>query len=328
MKKRPFRGTVLTAESGCASVRIMLERARRKTTIRLVSAALLLGGLLVSQQASAAEDPKWPGLPLGPICLNGKPCQYTGVRTVGLQETARAKQWMRLPAVIMAANVNVTSVRPPPPSEFSVILGFTNLLYVVSPAGASKPYGEFPPVTVRIAAFGAIPVEATVHVSQVRDDSDLPVPIRLFQDVRFVRFRGYQIAGDTEGSGEVYVRVSDLKVDGVPVDLGASCVTATPARLDLVGKGYTTGGGAPPRDPNVNFSAALGGPLNGMIDLPAFTGCGVGSENLSPMVTGLVSGPDNPVLMKVSRAERACFPGSVYSKCPILDPFPFPNRED
>ena len=236
---------------------------------------------------------------------------------------------MRLPAAIMAADVKTALTRYPPGGEFINQIVFTNLLYMVSPNGASKPYGEFPPVTVRTAAFGAIPVEATVHVSQLRDDIDLPVPIRLVQVLKqFGGNIGKQLVGDAEGGGEVSVRVSDLKVDGVPVDLGASCITATPARLDLVGNGYVIGGGAPPRDPNVNFNAALGGRLNGMIDLPAFIGCGVGSEDLSPMVTGLVSGPDNPVLMQVSGINPACFPGSVYGKCPIFDPLPFPNRED
>ena len=308
----------MTAPSGRASVRIMLERARRKTTIRLVSAAALGGLLLASQQASAAVI-VYPGLP------PQQGYQYTGARTVGLQETARAKQWMRLPAVIMAADVKTAVVRPPPPSEVSLSITSTNLLYVISPNGASKPYGEFPAVTVRTVAFGAIPVEATVHVSQLRDDSDLPVPIRLVQVNESARGTGIQRVLDAEASGEVSVRVSDLKVDGVPVELGGSCVTARPARLDLVGKGYPL---LSPRDINATFSAALGGRLNGTVDIPAFTGCGVGSENLSPMVTGLVSGPDNPIIMQVTGINPGCFPGSIITICPPLDPLPFPNRED
>jgi hypothetical protein len=70
---------------------------------------------------------------------------------------------------------------------------------------------------------------------------------------------------------------------GVPIDLGPNCRTATPIDVTLLGVA-------------TSYSITLGGILQGMIDIPPFEGCGV-TEDLDPIITGLVSGPNNYVKM-------------------------------
>ena len=301
----------------------MLERARRKTITKLLCAVLLVGGLLVSQQASAAEDPRYPGLP----AQTGQ--QMTGVGNVGLTEVSRAKQWVRLPPLIAAADVRTKVERNPPDEpDVSVRTTFTNLIYVVSPVGAAHRYGEMPPIIVRTVAFGAMPVEATVQISQARDAEGLPIPLSLKQIDRTRTLNGVfgRYLSDAEAAGEMNVRLTGLVADGVPVDVGSRCFTSKPGALNLVGKGY--GPEVPkPVDPRIYYSGALGGRLTGTIDLPRFVGCGTGSEDLSPLVSGMVSGTGNPVKLQVSMISSNCFP-KLLPICAFPDPFSFPNRED
>lgn len=60
-----------------------------------------------------------------------------------------------------------------------------------------------------------------------------------------------------------------------------------------------------------------------MVDVPAFTQCGSGTEDLSPLLTGMVSGPGNQVdVTQVSElTPYGCISGAVkYPQCTTVHP--------
>ncbi|MEU6842314.1 DUF6801 domain-containing protein [Streptomyces sp. NPDC046716] len=84
------------------------------------------------------------------------------------------------------------------------------------------------------------------------------------------------------------LRIHDVKVNGTTLDVGPNCRTAKRFRVTLKANVGDGGGYA-----NVLF----GGILSGKVDIPAFTGCGTGGENLNPLFTAAISGPDNLITM-------------------------------
>lgn len=84
--------------------------------------------------------------------------------------------------------------------------------------------------------------------------------------------------------GQVDVRLGGtagvVTVNGQKLNVGTHCHTETPVALNLAG--------IPP------YSPVVGGPLEGTLTIPPFTGCGV-TENLDPLLTASLSGPDNLV---------------------------------
>ena len=325
----------------------MVDRARHKTWVKslakLACAAALVAGLLISQQASAAEDPYHPGLPAqtGTGWLNGL------FRISTINEALRAKQWFRIPTLTITADTDtaqpdfgndpydpVHGCNQPLYIEGQIIF---SKAYVHSPEGAPEPYGYFPPVTVRTVAFGAIPVEATVQISQLRDAENLPVPLLSEGAIdtywAHAGAKGGQSCGadyqgregylnhDATTTGKVNVRVSDLSIDGVRLDIGPHCGTVEPAEISMIGKGYWSKdpdpvGPLPPAADTPYYAVPTGGLLDGTIDIPAFTGCLVGTEDVSPLLTTSVSGPGNPTTARLyTTATR-----------PVPAPFPIPTR--
>ncbi|MFD8570080.1 DUF6801 domain-containing protein [Streptomyces sp. NPDC059639] len=86
------------------------------------------------------------------------------------------------------------------------------------------------------------------------------------------------------------IRIRSAKVNGVPLPVGANCRTEKPFRVTLRASINRDGSGT---YTNVLF----GGLLTGKVDIPAFTGCGTGGENLNPLFTASISGPDNQIAM-------------------------------
>ncbi|MGA4844908.1 DUF6801 domain-containing protein [Streptomyces sp. G5(2025)] len=109
---------------------------------------------------------------------------------------------------------------------------------------------------------------------------------------------------DTYVRAPVVLRVTSLKVNGTPLDVGTKCRTKTslaspepdPAKhpgdhLVLHGRGEQTTG-----EPATGYLLLSGGPLTGKVTIPAFTGCGTADgEDLDRLLTASVSGSDNYV---------------------------------
>lgn len=147
-----------------------------------------------------------------------------------------------------------------------------NVRSVFAPGGyfETDTIGDFrqPPSRSTFLGFGIEPVTAVVSytntpltISSVQAGSGAPTVTTI----------GYTTT----------LHLSQVRVNGVPLDVGPGC-RAPGADIELVGRsdqGYELIGS--------------GGPMKGTIDIPPFTGCGTGGENLDPLLTGMVSGPHN-----------------------------------
>jgi hypothetical protein len=161
---------------------------------------------------------------------------------------------------------------------------------------------EFPPMRATFRAFGFMPVTATVTLAQ---QGTAPISTVL-----------YTVTGNTNtptvfpdssafnvvAAGNFVLRLSDVTVDGAPLNVGSGCQTkgilttpqdpAAPNQVALVGGGYTG-------DP-VPWYAQIqsGGAVSGLVDIPPLTNCVTPSgENLDALLTSAVSGPGNYVYM-------------------------------
>jgi hypothetical protein len=81
---------------------------------------------------------------------------------------------------------------------------------------------------------------------------------------------------------EATIRVHDVRVNGSPMDVGPNCRTEKPVYLPLTGRS----------DSDPPYDVAQGGRLVGSIDIPGFSGCGVG-EDLDRLLTASISGKGN-----------------------------------
>ncbi|MCM2410442.1 hypothetical protein [Streptomyces sp. RKAG290] len=82
---------------------------------------------------------------------------------------------------------------------------------------------------------------------------------------------------------DLMLRLRDVKVNGVPLDVGDNCRSSKPFTLSLEGKmraqnGVTEG-----------YTLATGGALTGSVTLPPFSGCGA-AEDLDRLFTASLSG--------------------------------------
>jgi hypothetical protein len=288
-------------------------------------AAVAALALLPAFSASGAEDPEHPGLP-----APENEGTYSGARTVGRTAVERAAQWLRLPQLDLVAfvdnadrEVDSTCRRLYPYSQTQTWHASANLL---SPDDAPDAYGHGPEFTVRTVAFGAVPVEARLSIRQPRDSSGLPVPWTLDAPIKTYcpglgphagpgQVEARTVAATFEGS--VRIEVESLRIDGIDVGLAGSCRTVSDAPLDLTSRDYYTldphlrpGEQGADWNPSTTryFQGNNGGLLEGTLDIPRFTGCTTGDDDLSPVLSGLVSSRDNPISVRVSGLSPACVP--------------------
>jgi hypothetical protein len=225
------------------------------------------------------------------------------------QSVKKAKVTFSLPPILAAGYLYATPEQPVDPNY--VWLDGTAYIYVISPKGTKPAFGVFPTTTVRMLAFGSIPVSARIHITQVRNgDTITPIFAKL-------RFTGRPIAPPhplpcsppnveqqqcfyTDAphvTGPVNVRIDDVQVDGVPVDVGSHCQTATPATLNLTANaGFYSNTTTPPYIPPGLYQPFVGGTLHGPVNVPGFSGCTNGAENFDSLLNGMVSGPGNELV--------------------------------
>lgn len=247
----------------------------------------------------------------------------------GISYAKRAKQWFRAPDGMSTWLANVFSGDPVAVGDGSLTrsYGANGVAYIVSPDGAPANYGYMAPMTVRSVGFGLMPVEATVQVSQRRENG-LPIPLqsKLTGTDHYAespwapgkpgeKFK--QVAQETVVDDAFNIQILTVRVDGVDLGLTGECRTQTPAPFRLVGPGYTIDDpGQPPHDPAVDkdyltewyrthdpstyFHPLWGGELSGTMTIPPFTGCTTqAGDDLSALMTLSVSGPDNPVSARI-----------------------------
>lgn len=149
---------------------------------------------------------------------------------------------------------------------------------------------KLPPAPGSFYVFGIIPTTGDMQLTQP-DLGNVDIWFQGANGLATARLR-------------VTARLSNTMVNGVPLDVGPDCHTATPIDVVLTATPAT-------------YSITNGGVLTGVITIPPFTGCGV-SEDLSPLVTGLVSGPNNVVKMTQSKVCSL----SNFVNCPPEVPIP------
>lgn len=114
----------------------------------------------------------------------------------------------------------------------------------------------------------------------------------------------------SSGSGVVRIplvlHVSDVKVNGTPLNVGADCETTGPLYSDdpdptqnthdhlvLQGNSIPVPGGSPGE--TYGWTLGNGGPLSGTVTIPPFQHCGAHGDDVDSVLTAALSGPDNPV---------------------------------
>jgi hypothetical protein len=89
---------------------------------------------------------------------------------------------------------------------------------------------ELPPVRATFLSFRFVPVSATLSLIEVG-------PINIVS-VSGATSPPYPIT--VTATSKILIRLSDVTVNGVPLNVGAHCQTATPVNLTLIGKGFNT----------------------------------------------------------------------------------------
>lgn len=112
----------------------------------------------------------------------------------------------------------------------------------------------------------------------------------------------------TTASAYVSLRVHDVRINGVPLDVGPDCTIAQPMELQLSAS----------TEDDPNYVVNDGGYLTGTATIPPFRGCGV-DEKLDPLFTASISGPGNYI--KVTQGPICDTTNPLYagSPCPVQD---------
>jgi hypothetical protein len=135
--------------------------------------------------------------------------------------------------------------------------------------------------------FGFTPTSAVMVLEQTG-------PMTIDSDLNLTKGHG-----DTDIRIPLVIRLSDVRVNGTPLDVGPNCRTRgslyskdpDPSRDT---KDHVHLRGTVERGPtgNVGYTLTSGGPLTTTLTIPPFTGCGVG-EDLDGLLTASISGSEN-----------------------------------
>lgn len=153
---------------------------------------------------------------------------------------------------------------------------------------------KLPPAPGSFYAFGAIPATGTMQLTQIG-----------LADVYLWSTSRPPFLGTTTVKVKLSAQILDARVNGVEVPVGPNCRTAVPIDAVFTGTFDT-------------YSITKGGLLKGTVTIPEFRGCGT-TEDLDPVFTGLVSGPDN--FVKLTQGP-VCTVGGNNNGCPPVKPEP------
>lgn len=334
----------------------------RRIAMPAVIAAVAFGGLVGVGSSASAEDGIRPGLPVVP-CPEKAPVpdyydnggrtpeseslacpNWFGAAQIGLTGSVKAQQWTQIPLTMTAVNAaywNQTWSRrnTQPGDKIDFEFAYDGSAFFVSPSGSSDEYGDSAPITVKTLAFGAIPAEVTLQVTQQRDADGLPVPLKLrLHDFRTKsadnKITNIVNVAKVQLRAPVDIRVRSIKVDGVDVGLGDECRTGSDALVKAdapelsvpVPKNYDGGGEyfeAVAFNPLESFYGIAGGTLTGSVDIPGFAGCGTATgDDMSPLLTSALSADNNPLSIRLGTI--GCF--STNSDFVQLPPAPGINN--
>ncbi|MFE5796267.1 DUF6801 domain-containing protein [Streptomyces sp. NPDC056503] len=246
-----------------------------------------------ADRGPAAADEDAPGTPAprpdAPPCVTEKPTPLSlSAYITGYSNVRKLNGASLVPVTCMLIEQGEMQIpnEPPPEGEFH----FTNLsLADLSYQGRKQT----PPFTATFLTFDFQPVTATMVLEQTG-----PITVDTLVRVIFSTFDNYL---ENTVRAPLVLRVLDVKVNGVDLDVGPSCRTATPLaspepepdtypgdHLVLLGLGRIPFG-----QPAEGYVLTGGGALTGEVTIPPFKDCGAGGEDLDRLLTASISGPGN-----------------------------------
>lgn len=213
-----------------------------------------------------------------------------------------------VPKRALLSNVDVQN--PPDDPVLQIIDGVIHIVGHMR----MKMVRPFEPARATFLNFGFMPVTASVELTQMG-----PIKARLVLINDFLNFRqGQEIV--THASMDI--RLFDVEVNGVPLEVGEECSTVRPMRITLAGAAWDIDSQKPGE-----WSTSNGGVLSNigqnkgqLATIPPFSGCGI-TEDLDPLITSAVSGPGNFVKMTTGNLCSAKVEGPA-SGCPPSKPAP------
>ena len=131
-----------------------------------------------------------------------------------------------------------------------------------------------PPATVSFREFGLIPVSATTEFIQAAATTG-KVNVN---------------TGAVTSTSKIILKITRMSVAGLPVPVGDSCESATPAVITATSR--------------PGFSVVAGGKLTGTYTVPPFSGCGLAGL-LSPLINESIAGPGNTITFILGAAKTA-----------------------
>ncbi|MYV70085.1 hypothetical protein GT043_29885 [Streptomyces sp. SID2131] len=251
-------------------------------------------GRRTDESATAADgnaSPTPATRPAAPPCLTENPTPmslsayvtgYTNVRKL------KGASLLPLSCMLIEQGLSGEPPHPAPPGEINFFVPSTaNLSY--------QGRKQTPPFTSTFLTFDFQPVTATMVLEQTG-----PITVEALLRIFLSDFSNFT---ETVVRAPLVLRVLDVKVNGVELDVGPSCRTAQPLtstdpdparhpgkHLVLLGKGQLVNG-----TDAVGYLVSSGGPLTGETTIPAFEGCGADGEDLDRLLTASISGPGNYV---------------------------------
>lgn len=237
---------------------------------------------------TAAAAPKCPKLPASGLKLNprfplppfppgsnvGSSPSQACAFTTGYADARKLKGSVLIPPALTNVDLTVRTVT-----------NFTGPNYLEFDNVAQLDFHgqhEFPPATGTFLSFGFVPTTATIILKEHGNVNIIAVgPANPAIKCKPTKFRSCDNITTIFSRLSVEIEPGSVKINGVPLDVGDHC--GTPA-FDAVLEGSSATKPA--------YNVQQGGPIFGFVDIPNFSGCGVG-ENLDPIFNAAISGQMN-----------------------------------
>jgi len=317
---------------------------------------LIASGMLTGAGAAPADDSGLPPLPIfhAPGATKNLYNDSGTIFDPITQNAVKPKVRITLPPLLQRVyNFQCISSLPQncapeihpdyPPTQFPgstakvIWIYLTGQIWVKSPDGTNPQFGTFPPVKVQALAFGSIPVTATIRIRQTETaglvdpltlkwlSSGSAIPVGANVSWNGITYPGPTITGQSLVAepvitGALDVQLSDLKVDQLPVDVGPDCHTVTPAQVTLSAPGgYVALGSWKPGTPGQPGYSPFKVPSylsDNDLEIPAFSGCHNGADDLDTLLTGMISGPHNTITATQIRSLSGFWCDTPGANCP------------
>lgn len=178
---------------------------------------------------------------------------------------------------VASAGTSITATYPVSGSTYikaissTVSLGPGTLVSTVDPTTSAITAATLtlPPATASFRELGFVPVTATTALIQ---DGTGTGKINLSKNTVTV-------------TSHITMRITSLKVAGLPVPVGRRCQTRTPATITVHSR--------------PGFAVLAGGTVTGTYTIPGFSHCGLATA----LINLTIPGPDNTITLKLGAAK-------------------------